>query len=623
MKGRRQVAGWLLLVFLAFPFVGRSQEAALGGEELEFLREREKAAFKGMEALVDPATGLPVDIAAVTEEGLSVHDAKTSPTNIGLWIAAIIAGRDLGLIPWEEAERRLERAVTTLERMEKYRGLFYNWYNLAELTEEGAPVVGAPTVGPEAQRFISSVDNANLTAALMVAAGALPEGKLKERMAKLLEAQDYGIFCRLDWLGRPRMNHGYWPNRGELSPFDYGIFMTEARLLVFLAIVKGDIPDLGLLGYMDAPLAFCEKSTGEGVVVVASWGGSLFEELFPDLFLDEKGNAPDTLAENHRRVVGVHIDRADPETGLWGWSPGEDVEGVYRAAGVPCLGSGGNYPMGDVTPYSILLAARYAPGEAVETLHRMEELNPEVYDPGFGYRDSISKDGTRIAPHVLSLDKGMEALALFNFIEELEGRAGLWRYFWAYLEETGRAELGHRLLEEIEFDEPFYRFEAVPEAEGGMRLVIPEGFVGPAGGCAVGGGAGGRMNGTTWRWVPCEALRLGLRYDVTPPHSFAYFTVIALGEGETRLARDLSPFRRLTVRAKSPISFKVEFKRAGSFLHTAIVPASPEWHTHSFPFPGFLVGEVDEITIAVAHDQAAEGEPLVGVIHIEEIALSG
>ncbi len=594
---------------------------------LQFFSTRETAAFSGMETLIEPVTGLPIDIASISDGVVSPYDFKTSPTDIGLWIDTIIAERDSGFITQGEALKKLGKAISTIESMEKFRGLFYNWYYLAGANTSFPPPVGAPTVGSAAARFVSSVDNANLTVALMMAAAAFLGSPVADRIEGIIKGQDYSIFYRRTSDGKPRINQGYHVDTQELSPYDYGTFMTEARLLVFLSIVKEDVPNLGILGYMDTPLTACKTPSGKRIILVVSWGGSLFEELYPDLFLDEKKNAPNTLGENHRRSVRVQIDHAS-SSGLWGWSPSEDVHGKYRASGIPCLGAGGQYPMGDISPYSILLAALYAPQTAAETLQRMETINPLIYDPRFGYRDSITKDGSAVSCHILSLDKGMEVLALFDAIARLKEEDGLWHYLWKYLSSIGKEKLGLQLLSDIVFPHKFYNYAVQTTINPGAVLDIPYDVVGPRGGCAVGGGVGGLMNGVSWKWVPCETMAEGLHYDVSAPGSFAYFAIIPISDvvdgKEVRQPRDLSQYTHLTLHVQSSSQFKIQFKRNGSILYTILVPATSEWKTLSFDFLGSLVGEVDEITIAVDQNSATSGSGLMkGVIDIDKMTLSG
>ena len=55
--------------------------------------------------------------------------ARTSPTNIGLYFLSIVSARDFGWISLTETIDRLERTLSTIERMERHRGHLYNWYD--------------------------------------------------------------------------------------------------------------------------------------------------------------------------------------------------------------------------------------------------------------------------------------------------------------------------------------------------------------------------------------------------------------------------------------------------------------------------------------------------------------
>ena len=58
---------------------------------------------------------------------------RTSPTNIGLYLTACLSARALGFIRDAELRERLTATVETLERMEKWRGQLYNWYDIDTL----------------------------------------------------------------------------------------------------------------------------------------------------------------------------------------------------------------------------------------------------------------------------------------------------------------------------------------------------------------------------------------------------------------------------------------------------------------------------------------------------------
>jgi cyclic beta-1,2-glucan synthetase len=87
---------------------------------------------------------------------------RTSPTNIGLHLLSIVAARDLGYITGSEAIDRLDRLVTTVERLPKYRGHIYNW-------------VDTRTLAPLHPLYVSTVDSGNLMGCCLVTREALKE----------------------------------------------------------------------------------------------------------------------------------------------------------------------------------------------------------------------------------------------------------------------------------------------------------------------------------------------------------------------------------------------------------------------------------------------------------------
>jgi cyclic beta-1,2-glucan synthetase len=84
---------------------------------------------------------------------------RTSPTNIGLYLLSTASAHRLGWIGRAEAAERLEATLTTLGKLERHRGHFYNWYD----TE---------TLRPLEPRYVSSVDSGNLAGHLFAVAQA-------------------------------------------------------------------------------------------------------------------------------------------------------------------------------------------------------------------------------------------------------------------------------------------------------------------------------------------------------------------------------------------------------------------------------------------------------------------
>ncbi len=85
---------------------------------------------------------------------------RTSPTNIGMYLLSTIAARDFGWISLVETIERLERTLTTVEKMQRFRGHLYNWYDTRNLS------VLQPA-------YVSTVDSGNMAGHLISASSAL------------------------------------------------------------------------------------------------------------------------------------------------------------------------------------------------------------------------------------------------------------------------------------------------------------------------------------------------------------------------------------------------------------------------------------------------------------------
>ncbi len=87
---------------------------------------------------------------------------RTSPTNIGVYLLSAVSARDFGWISLAETIDRLEKTLTTMEKMERYRGHLFNWYDTR-------------TLKPLHPLYISSVDSGNLAGHLVAVAAACDE----------------------------------------------------------------------------------------------------------------------------------------------------------------------------------------------------------------------------------------------------------------------------------------------------------------------------------------------------------------------------------------------------------------------------------------------------------------
>ena len=79
---------------------------------------------------------------------------RTSPTNIGLLLNARIAAYELGFITLQEFVSSTQATLATLMQLQRYRGHWFNWYDINSLE-------------PESPRFVSTADSGNLAASLL------------------------------------------------------------------------------------------------------------------------------------------------------------------------------------------------------------------------------------------------------------------------------------------------------------------------------------------------------------------------------------------------------------------------------------------------------------------------
>ncbi len=284
---------------------------------------------------------------------------RVSPTNAGLAAASAAAACDLELIAPEEALSYLARLTDTLERLPRCLGHFYNWYDTRTLL-------------PLHPATVSTVDSGNLCACLTVAARfAAEQGdeKLAARLGALLGAMDFSpLYDR----SRGLFYICYDPARGCGTGGWYDLLASEARLTSYFAVARGDVP---LVHWRRLSRAQLRKDGYRGL---ASWSGTMFEYLMPELFLPvERGSLVD---ESSRFCLYAQM-RAAP-TGLpWGvsesafFSLDSRLNYRYKAHGCPALAlrreAGDEYV---VAPYASFLALSVRPAEAVKNLRRLERF---------------------------------------------------------------------------------------------------------------------------------------------------------------------------------------------------------------------------------------------------------
>ena len=326
-----------------------------------------------------------------------------------------------------------------------------------------------PTNGNRVYRFLSSVDNGWLAAALIMVGHAVPELAAK---AEAIESKmDFGFY--------------YDPNAGllrggawtELPPdcnvptedvfytcHHYGSLNTEPRIASYIGIARGQVPATHYFKMWRTFPSTCDWNwqeaqpegvtrtylgvdvfeghyTYRGMDIVPTWGGSMFEALMVPLLVPEEQWARHSWGVNHPLYVKAQIEHGKEEAryGYWGFSPSNNPDGGYREYGVDQIGlrpdgyasdqeltlvdrgfgdcrpsqpDPPSYGRGVVTPHASFLALDFERGQALANLAKLRR-NFDAYGAG-GFYDAIDVVTGKVSRFYLALDQGMIMAAIAN-----------------------------------------------------------------------------------------------------------------------------------------------------------------------------------------------------------------
>ncbi|MDD5937901.1 MAG: hypothetical protein PUC36_02660, partial [Clostridiales bacterium] len=187
---------------------------------------------------------------------------RTSPTNIGMALLSCAAAADLELVSRRRAVELIGHTLDTVERLEKWNGHLYNWYD----TSDCAPLW---------PRYVSTVDSGNLRGCLIALRETLyewGEDALARRAKVLSDAMNLSPLYDRE---RKLFTIGFDAEKGEFTRGWYDLMASEARLSSYLAVALGEVEPrhwrrLGrmLVGDND----YCG---------MASWTGTMFEYFMP------------------------------------------------------------------------------------------------------------------------------------------------------------------------------------------------------------------------------------------------------------------------------------------------------------------------------------------------------
>jgi len=198
---------------------------------------------------------------------------RTSSTNIGLGILAVISAYDLKFIQLDKTVVYLENILNTIEKLEKWNGHLYNWYN----TETKEPLI---------PRYVSTVDSGNFIGFLYTVKQFLKEKEYtqyKDRVKFLIQEVDRIIdntdFSVLYDEEKMLLSIGFNIEDNKLTDSYYDLLASEARQASFVAIAKRDIPEKH---WSSLSRTLTEMNNYKGLI---SWSGTAFEYLMPHIII--------------------------------------------------------------------------------------------------------------------------------------------------------------------------------------------------------------------------------------------------------------------------------------------------------------------------------------------------
>lgn len=444
---------WTQSSTYAYPSASASQLTA--EERAELLRYATDT-WRSFQLLAQPS-GLPADSLSRDAAGWGNPSMQTSPTNIAAYLWSTLAATSLKLIGTEECHSRIAQTLSSLERMERHQGFFWNEID----PRTGAVLRASPIDSSPRPTTLSTVDNAWLAAALHMVANTQPQ--LRERAERLLEPMDFRFFYDPYRAGEGDAHPGQLRVgllSGEREQYGhYGMLNSEARIASYLGIARDQLPaDHYYRLYRTLPetsgaqeqvpqgvereylgvKVFGGTYSYRGIRLVPSWGGSMFEALMVTLFVPEDAWAPKSWGINHPLYVQAQIEHGLEEAGygFWGFSPAQSPRGGYQTYGVQLIGTdplgylsydvGPTVPQllkvrtsengkrlhGIVTPHASFLALRYAPREAMANLKALMGRFP-IYSP-LGFQDSVDTTAGVVSGYILAVDQGMIMAAIAN-----------------------------------------------------------------------------------------------------------------------------------------------------------------------------------------------------------------
>jgi len=306
---------------------------SLSFADRQYLAELADDTWKSIANLVDPLTGLPNDNSATR--------GYTGIDKIGLYIASVAAARDFGFITEANASARMEKSLTTLERLETWNGstpngkdkyrnrnikIPYAWYNLSSYDPNSNTTINST------DHDVAVMDLANYYACLVIGRNAFPQ--LNDSFTRLMKNINWSVFYDKE---NKTFRSVYNSNSDRFGEGGIRDLASDTQTASFLGIATGEVPPEHW-GRLDRTF---ESRAGHRYYKPGWAGGGLFMQFLPGIFIDQQGTV---MGKSAREFAASQIEHAKMiGAPVWGWSASvatyidiADAKGIgfyYRGSG--------------------------------------------------------------------------------------------------------------------------------------------------------------------------------------------------------------------------------------------------------------------------------------------------
>ena len=321
--------------------------------------------------------------------------SRTSSTNIGLELISVISAFDFGFITLEECINYLKKILDTINKLSKWNGHLYNWYNTKDLK-------------PLTPRFISTVDSGNFVGYLFIVKQFLKDNinnysieNLIQNVETLIDQTDFScLYSEKNKL----FSVGFNLEENKLIDSYYDFLASEARQASVVAITKRDVP-LKHWNNLSRTLTIFKGYKG-----LVSWTGTAFEYLMPNINLKQYDGS--LLNESSKFAILSQIEYCNKFGIPWGISESAyntkdfNLNYQYKAFGIPWLGlKRGLEDDLVISPYSTCLALPLKINAAIKNLKRIENIGGRGR---YGFFESID-----FTPNRLKIGKKYEVVKTY------------------------------------------------------------------------------------------------------------------------------------------------------------------------------------------------------------------